>query len=382
VHAADIVRVLAFIATNEVNITSLEAAISFNYTAAALLHALLLAPEYNIANVILAEAITWDSGARTRDYLESQYLSWVYGGLQHYDISDVAASLTAVSQSPPGMLLLAPKDAAGIPLSEGAANASWSFASDQFKQAGIRFEIETAASYPLMRADITKSILTFLGIKSRVRGAMRGNLLLSARVAHCVLCQEPRERPVDVEDAEASEAIVIHSVNKWFLHMHGHQAIAEVLVTQLNHAMDSRDSKVAAFKTLADWDTYRDYVRGRWAALFAPLPSPSRSPPVPTITETIVMEDYDIQLLYYEPRPGFYATGALWLPKGVAKSDQKVPGIVFASGHAIDGWRGHSEETPFFPRKVGYQCAFVSFGCVSRKCTLGSLSRKSHMCSG
>ena len=75
---------------------------------------------------------------------------------------------------------------------------------------------------------------------------------------------------------------------------------------------------------------------------FAPLPPPNRKPPSYTVTKTLSRPGYTCELILYETRPGFYATGALWTPTNLRKNGGKAPGVLMVSGHTNDGFRSNN----------------------------------------
>ena len=75
---------------------------------------------------------------------------------------------------------------------------------------------------------------------------------------------------------------------------------------------------------------------------FAPLPPPNRKPPAYTVTKTLTRPGYTCELILYETRPGFYATGAIWTPTNLRKNGGKAPGVLMVSGHTNDGFRSNN----------------------------------------
>ena len=78
------------------------------------------------------------------------------------------------------------------------------------------------------------------------------------------------------------------------------------------------------------------------AGPFAPYPPPNRTAPKYTVTKTLRRPGYTCDLVLYETRPGFYATGSIWTPAGLKASGQKAPGVLMVSGHTPDGFRSNN----------------------------------------
>ena len=51
---------------------------------------------------------------------------------------------------------------------------------------------------------------------------------------------------------------------------------------------------------------------GSGSGPFAPLPPPNRSPPKYRVTKTLTRPGYTCELVLYETRPGFFASGSIW----------------------------------------------------------------------
>ncbi len=81
---------------------------------------------------------------------------------------------------------------------------------------------------------------------------------------------------------------------------------------------------------------------GSGSGPFAPLPPPNRSPPNYTVTKTLTRPGYTCELILYETRPGFYASGSIWTPTALTKSGGKAPGVLMVSGHTDDGFRSNN----------------------------------------
>ena len=66
-----------------------------------------------------------------------------------------------------------------------------------------------------------------------------------------------------------------------------------------------------------------------------------RSPPNFTVTKTLRRPGYTCELVLFETRPGFFATGSIWTPASLQRG-QKAPGVLMVSGHTPDGFRSNN----------------------------------------
>ena len=93
-----------------------------------------------------------------------------------------------------------------------------------------------------------------------------------------------------------------------------------------------RDSLYATFKTAADWNRHAGMIRDSIIAWTGPLPE--KTPLNARITGRIDGDDYTIEKVIYESRPGFLVSGNLLLPK---KYPGKRPAILNVLGHSPQG---------------------------------------------
>ncbi len=100
--------------------------------------------------------------------------------------------------------------------------------------------------------------------------------------------------------------------------------------------LDIRDNEVADLETKADWTKRQQIVKNILRKTVGPFPD--KTPLNPQITGTVKNEGYHIDKIVYESMPGFYVTGALFLPDGT----EKKPAILFVSGHTNNGFRYES----------------------------------------
>jgi dienelactone hydrolase len=96
----------------------------------------------------------------------------------------------------------------------------------------------------------------------------------------------------------------------------------------------TRESEINRLRTKGDWLERQIRVRERLAEIAGPFPE--RTPLNVKITGTLIRDGYRIEKTIYESLPGYYVTGALYIPDGIAG---KAPAIFYACGHSIEGFR-------------------------------------------
>src|SRR5262245_21450251 len=109
-----------------------------------------------------------------------------------------------------------------------------------------------------------------------------------------------------------------------------------------------QDACLADIKTLADWKSKRDVYRRQLLEMLGLDPLPEKTDPRPAITGRLEHEDFVVEKLHFQSRPGLYVTGNLYLPK---KIEKPLPTILYVCGHSrVLGKDG----TPM-GAKAGYQ---------------------------
>ncbi|MDB4786583.1 MAG: acetylxylan esterase [Planctomycetaceae bacterium] len=86
----------------------------------------------------------------------------------------------------------------------------------------------------------------------------------------------------------------------------------------------------AEIKTLEDWEAYKPVAREQLFEMLGLSPRPEKTPLQPVITGTIEQEDFVVEKLHFQSRPGLYVTGNLYRPKVV---DKKLPAVLYVCGH-------------------------------------------------
>lgn len=92
-----------------------------------------------------------------------------------------------------------------------------------------------------------------------------------------------------------------------------------------------RDSCLSDIASLDAWTARRNEYRRQLLEMLGLDPMPDKTPLQATVTGTIAHEDFTVENLHFQSRPGLYVTGNLYVPKGVP---QPVPAILYLCGHA------------------------------------------------
>src|SRR5688500_1747258 len=93
------------------------------------------------------------------------------------------------------------------------------------------------------------------------------------------------------------------------------------------------------------WEKKRPQHVEEYFYMLGLSPRPEKTPLHATVTRTLRRDDYVVDMLHYQSRPGLYVTGNLYRPASV-KEGEKLPAILYVCGHSQRGRDGN---------KVAYQ---------------------------
>lgn len=96
----------------------------------------------------------------------------------------------------------------------------------------------------------------------------------------------------------------------------------------------SRKREISGLKTKTDWLERQSLVRGKLSEIIGPFPE--KTPLNTKVTGILPGDGYSIEKIIYESVPGYYVTGALYIPE---RMEEKAPAIFYACGHSVDGFR-------------------------------------------
>src|SRR6187402_1471718 len=93
-----------------------------------------------------------------------------------------------------------------------------------------------------------------------------------------------------------------------------------------------QDACLADIKTLEDWKSKRGEYRRQLLEMLGLDPLPEKTDLKPVITGRLEQEDFVVEKLHFQSRPGLYVTGNLYLPK---KIEKPLPTILYVCGHSV-----------------------------------------------
>ena len=100
------------------------------------------------------------------------------------------------------------------------------------------------------------------------------------------------------------------------------------LTRQAEEYYKTRDNEITRLKTKSDWLKRQQVVKNKLKELIGAFPR--KEALNPEITGVIQKEGYRIEKIIYEPIPGYYETGCLYIPD---KINGKAPAILNVFGH-------------------------------------------------
>lgn len=96
----------------------------------------------------------------------------------------------------------------------------------------------------------------------------------------------------------------------------------------------SRKNETSRLQTGGEWLERQSHVREKLTEIIGPFPG--RTPLNARVAGTLTRDGYRIEKTIYESLPGYYVTGALYVPDGLKG---KCPAVFYACGHSVDGFR-------------------------------------------
>jgi len=108
--------------------------------------------------------------------------------------------------------------------------------------------------------------------------------------------------------------------------------VQEYFVAQVRAAEEGADRSRAALRSRRDAEAYVRDVQEKIQRSFGPWPQ--KTPLQPRITGVVERDQYKIEKIIFESRPGFLVTANLYIPKG---REFPLPGVVGTCGHSSNG---------------------------------------------
>src|SRR4026208_187039 len=109
-------------------------------------------------------------------------------------------------------------------------------------------------------------------------------------------------------------------------------------------------------RTLDEWKAKRPRLRQEFLEMIGLSPMPEKTPLHATITGKIEKDDFVVEKLHFQSRPGLYVTASLWRRR---RGAGKLPAVVLFVGHYNRGRNGHKtfmQDQGMWFAKNGYVC--------------------------
>lgn len=93
-----------------------------------------------------------------------------------------------------------------------------------------------------------------------------------------------------------------------------------------------RDACLADIHSAADWNAKRGEYRRQLLDMLGLDPLPARTELQPVVTGKTEHDEFTVERLHFQSRPGLYVTGDLYVPNNL-KDAEKLPAILYVCGH-------------------------------------------------
>ncbi len=98
--------------------------------------------------------------------------------------------------------------------------------------------------------------------------------------------------------------------------------------------LELRKNEIENLNTKTDWQQRQSLVREKLLKIIGPFPEKTKLNS--QVTGILQKDGYSIEKVIYESIPGYYVTGALYIPDGLT---DKAPAIFYTCGHTLEGFR-------------------------------------------
>ncbi len=113
-------------------------------------------------------------------------------------------------------------------------------------------------------------------------------------------------------------------------------ALYHHLAEQATIYLNKRSFEISTYKKLADWEKRQQWLRQALADVVAPFPQ--KTPLNAKVTNIVDKDVFHVEHIIFESQPKYYVTSSLFVPY-TRKSKEKLPAIIFCSGHSATGYR-------------------------------------------
>jgi cephalosporin-C deacetylase-like acetyl esterase len=112
-------------------------------------------------------------------------------------------------------------------------------------------------------------------------------------------------------------------------------------------------------KTLEEWQQRRPRLKQEYLDMLGLWPMPEKTPLHATVTGTLERDDFVVEKLHFQSKPGLYVTGNLYRPK---KVEGKLPAVLYVCGHSGKGRNGNKtafQDHGMWFATNGYVCLLI-----------------------
>ena len=122
--------------------------------------------------------------------------------------------------------------------------------------------------------------------------------------------------------------------NYWQYHADVENSLYKHFCSVAFEQLEARKKEISGLKTKSDWLERQSLVREKLSDIIGPFPE--KTPLNAKVTGILKQDGYNIEKVIYEAIPGYYVTGALYIPEGI---EGKAPVVFYACGHSVGGFR-------------------------------------------
>ena len=123
--------------------------------------------------------------------------------------------------------------------------------------------------------------------------------------------------------------------NNWIEFSDAPNALYHHFAQQAYGLLNKRTATIKDIHSLQGWQNRQQYIRKALRDLVGPFPQ--KTALNAKTVRTINKVGYRIEHVIYESQPGFFVTSSLYIP--AAQKKNKLPAIIYCSGHASEGYR-------------------------------------------
>ncbi len=118
---------------------------------------------------------------------------------------------------------------------------------------------------------------------------------------------------------------------------------------------------LANVETREQWEGRREELKRQYFDMLGLWPLPERTPLNAKVTGKLEREDFTVEKLHYQSKPGLYVTGNLYLPKST-KNGERLPTVLYVCGHSGKGRDGNKtafQQHGMWFATHGYACLII-----------------------